>query len=167
MSPITPACISRHAHTIFDSPKPKALRTGLWAQINLPPFNVTAAPMPSRPVTPTPSPNAAPLAAAASIPVQLPPASPATGGDSAALSAAASIPVQLPAPAAEEGPMDPLPDRPAVAAHGSSDERSIRASGRSRHASGRGRPMGPFTRPPHQPSRRSRMALELGPGVEP
>jgi hypothetical protein len=46
-------------------------------QVTLPQFDVTAAPMPSRPVTPTPSPNAAPLAAAASIPVQLPPASPA------------------------------------------------------------------------------------------
>ena len=66
--------------------------------------------MPSRPVTPTPSPvpNAAPLAAAASIPVQLPPASsPASGSDSAALGAAASIPVQLPAASAQpaaEGP---------------------------------------------------------------
>jgi hypothetical protein len=72
------------------------------AQINIPMFDVNA--MPSRPVTPTPSPNAAPLAAAAAIPVSLPPAS---TPDSAALNAAASIPVQPPAasaPQAEEGP---------------------------------------------------------------
>ena len=79
-------------------------------QINLPTFDVSAASMPSRPVTPTPSPvpNAAPLAAAASIPVQLPPASsPSSASDSAALGAAASIPVQLPAASAQpaaEGP---------------------------------------------------------------
>jgi hypothetical protein len=62
--------------------------------------------MPSQPFTPTPSPNAAALSAAASIPVNLPPAS-SPGPNAAALSAAASIPVQMPtasAPQAAEGP---------------------------------------------------------------
>jgi hypothetical protein len=84
--------------------QPAAQQVG--AQITLPQFDVNAAPMPSRPFTPTPSPNAAALSAAASIPVNLPPAS-SPGADSAALNAAASIPVNLPtasAPQAAEGP---------------------------------------------------------------
>ena len=99
------------------------------AQIPPPAFDVTATSMPARPFTPTPvapaaytpsfdasappvSPassagaHAAPLAAAASIPVQLPPASsPATGA--AALNAAASIPVNLPTPKTELNPWEP------------------------------------------------------------
>jgi hypothetical protein len=86
--------------------RPADLGQASPAQIALPQFDATAAPMPSRPFTPTPSPNAAALSAAASIPVNLPPVS-AAGADAAALSAAASIPVQLPtasAQPAEEGP---------------------------------------------------------------
>jgi hypothetical protein len=77
-------------------------------QITLPQFDATPspAPMPSRPVTSTPSPNAAALGAAASIPANLPPAS-SPGADSAALNAAASIPVQLPTASAQQAAEGP------------------------------------------------------------
>ena len=115
-APLPPASPSLATSAPLPPARPADLGQASPAQqINLPTFNVTAAPMPSSRFATTPSPapaaaspNAAPLAAAASIPVQLPPASsPASGSDNAALGAAASIPVQLPTASAQpaaEGP---------------------------------------------------------------
>ena len=108
-APLPPAGPSLATSAPLPPPRPADLGQASPAQqIDLPTFDVSAAPMPSRPVTPTPSPvpNAAPLAAATSIPVNLPPAS-SPARDSAALGAAASIPVQLPAASAQPAAQGP------------------------------------------------------------
>lgn len=109
-------------------------------QITLPPFDAIATPMPSRPFTPTPSPNAAALSAAAAIPVNQSAARVEPGAQCSSLERRGFDPRSAAdgeRPAGRGRPVDEISDRAAVAARASGHQGPVGASGRSRHASGR------------------------------